>query len=148
MGFTRETNADIDRALDAARVKKVVATLLSGLDRATARSVLADLFVEFAGADEAPSRTEGSQSASGGTRRGGAHGVRNRGARVHGGKTEALLEALRAKPHRPISEYAEIVYGEGSAETQKKVRSLLAALKRAKPSRATNPIPGQWEAVD
>jgi len=55
--------------------------------------------------------------------------------------------ALTATPRAPIAELAATVYGDGEILSQKRLRSLLAALKRANPPRVRNVGSGKWEVV-
>lgn len=66
-------------------------------------------------------------------------------ADAHRGLTGKVLQALAAKPRQPLAELAQAVYGAQTRVAQGKVRSLLAALKKA--NKATNVGHGEWEVV-
>ena len=63
-----------------------------------------------------------------------------------GGHTGKLLAALRKKPGMPIPDLAEAIYGQRDREAQGRVRSLLAAQKKAE--RVDNTGRGHWEVID
>lgn len=162
---SRMTTPDaIERLLAAARLEAPIRKLedelrqvLLDVDPATAAPVLARLLVEYTPQAEAvrvPSNKPGKSARKAKRGRGRAK-TNNSITRadvgapdaLHGSKTEALVAALIETPRTPIADLARIVYGDGELLSQKRLRSLLAALKRAKPPRVRNVGSGKWEVV-
>jgi hypothetical protein len=61
------------------------------------------------------------------------------------GRTATVIETLRAHPRMRISELANAVYGASDRNSQGKLRSLMAALKKQK--RIKRVGPGRWVVV-
>ena len=144
-----DANRAVQDALDAARAEQAIAQAVHGFSPEAVRSALARLLVTLPDTTEKPAiRPQEPPAAPALPVPANGHRAPRVARAGHGDKTETLVAALRERPRAPIGDYAEIVYGNRTREAQKKVRSLLAALKRADPPRADNPESGKWEAVE
>jgi len=129
---------DFNNRVLRAEVKQAVSEQLARLDGKVREDVVLELLAEIA---PATLRALGRQSAEEGPKdkKGPASGSR--------GKTETVLETLRETPGTSIHDLAMAAYGDTSADSTSKVRSILASLKRQKKVRKIGRQRGKWRAV-
>jgi hypothetical protein len=112
-------DGELSKARRRAQIKRSISDLLRQLPAADRQAVLAELLVDAESPASAPEparvQTAGRppSNGSGGPK-----------------KTAIIIERLEKKPGTPIAELAQAAYGDATKQSQTKVRSLLAALKK------------------
>jgi hypothetical protein len=135
-----DLSADLSRAVRRAETKRQISQLLVGLPADDRQAILLDLLAERASSGRPPRQVQNAPRDVGNGRQGHVAQVPE-----EGGRTDALVSMLKAKPGVSIGDMAEHVYGDLTEKSRNKTRSLLAALKKRNIVRNTGT--GQWEVI-